>query len=255
MTLEGIYVIPHGDELVDNPSEGSIRLRKEIEKIASTDTSETLIIISPHGVRLKNRISVLNTEWLQADFKTERNFLTSKYRTDRETASKMVNELSGYTEEIQFITSSGELSSFPLDFGTVIPLSFFDKRKIVALGQTRTTDRNLLVNFGSDLSKLCETSNQKISIILSADQAHTHWEGGPYGYSEKAEEYDKIIRQTIDTSDFTAFLELTEDFIEDAKPDSYWNMLILHGILSQTARALKVRDYYVERYFGMLVAS
>lgn len=255
MPISGIYVIPHGDELIDNPSEGSVKLRKHIENIASADNSETLLILSPHGLRLKNRISVINTEWLRAGYSTETRVLQAKYKTDRELVETILTGLENYTEEIQFVTSSGDLSVFPIDFGTAIPLSFFTNDKVVSMGQTRVFDRDFLVQFGMKLAQILSEGSKRTGVILSADQAHTHWEGGPYGYSEKASDYDSRIIRSINSNDFQDMLQMTEEYIDAAKPDSYWNMLILSGILKQTGRKLKVLDYYVEKYFGMLVAA
>lgn len=255
MVLSGIYVIPHGDEILDNPSEGSIKTRKEIEIISSTDRSESVIILSPHGLRLRNKISLINTENLFSHYKTEKHLLEDKYLTDRELAGTISGRLEEYVEEIQFVTGSGELSSFMIDFGTAIPLSFFINRKVISMGQTRTSNREMLVNFGRDLYKLVAAEKKNISIIISADQAHTHWAGGPYGYSEDARKYDEMAVSAINNSDFRVLYDMKEEFIENSKPDSYWNLLILSGILSEAGRKLHVVSYYVEKYFGMLVAK
>lgn len=255
MPLSGVYVIPHGDELIDNPSEGSITLRKHIEGIASRDKSDTIAIISPHGLRLRNRVSVINTEWLKSSYHTDRNFIDTRYRTDRALASALLDSPGEFTEEIQFVTSSGDLSEFPVDFGTAVPLSFFSRRKIVSMGQPRLFDRKFLVEFGKNIHAVLEEYHDRVSIILSADQAHTHREGGPYGYSETALDYDRKVVSALNSSDFSQLLEMSEEYIDAAKPDSYWNMLILSGILEGAGIKLHVLGYYVEKYFGMLVAA
>lgn len=256
MSLAGVYVIPHGDELVDNPSEGSKILRKHIEQISKSDNSDTIAIISPHGLRLRGKVSVINTEWLRSSYNTEgKNFVNARYRTDRTLASLLTDGLERFTEEVQFVTSSGDLSEFPVDFGTAIPLSFFSEKKIVSMGQPRIFDRKFLVDFGKALYRTVNEYNARVSIILSADQAHTHWSGGPYGYSDSAVDYDRKIVEALNSSDFSRMLEMSEEYIDAAKPDSYWNMLILSGILESAGIKLHVLDYYVEKYFGMLVAA
>ena len=255
MVLSGLYVIPHGDELVDNPSQGSIESRKEIERIAGKDRAESMAIISPHGVRLRNSIAVINTERVRANFRTATKNLRRWYFTDRALAKSIVDSSENTADEIQFITTSGSLSSFPADFGTVIPLSFFRRTRIVSMGQTRTESRERLLSFGRLLFRAIDHYNGKVSLIISADQAHTHSRIGPYGYSDKAEKYDEIVRECIDTNNFRKLIELSDSFIEQAKPDSYWNMIILSSILKESGISLHVRHYYVEKYFGMLVAS
>jgi len=254
MVLKGVYVIPHGDEIIDLPSRGSRKIRNEIETMARRDTSETLVIISPHGLRLRRHISMINTERLSSLIKTEKYDLRNIYQTDRKLASVILDEERDYVEEVQFVTSSGDLSSFPIDFGTAIPLFFFGARKVVAMGQLRTSDRSFLERFGESLARLAQDYPGDISIILSADQAHAHSPDGPYGYSEKAKEYDSIIVDAMETSRYDRLNSISDEFIAEAKPDSYWNMLILKGIVDQTGGKMKVLYYYVEKYFGMLAA-
>ncbi len=255
MVLSGIYVIPHGDELLDNPSDGSVRLRRQIENIASGDSSGSLVIISPHGLRLRKKVSVINTERLRSGYSTLKHVLDSSFMTDRKLAELIASGLEYYTEEVQFVTSSGDLSVFPVDFGTAIPLSFFEGRRVVSMGQPRTSDLEFLVDFGRKLVPVLENHDLRTSVIISADQAHTHWEGGPYGYSDKAAEYDRMIIDALNRSEFAELHELSGEYIDAAKPDSYWNMLILSGMLEASGRKLRVLDYYVEKYFGMLVAA
>jgi aromatic ring-opening dioxygenase LigB subunit len=45
------------------------------------------------------------------------------------------------------------------------------------------------------------------------------------------------------------------EFVERAKPDSLWQMLILYGALELTPMKGELISYQVPSYFGMLVAS
>ncbi len=47
---------------------------------------------------------------------------------------------------------------------------------------------------------------------------------------------------------------IDNNFINDAKPDSYWNMLILYGFIKASGIGLTFDYYYVQEYFGMLCA-
>ena len=42
--------------------------------------------------------------------------------------------------------------------------------------------------------------------------------------------------------------------ISEAKPDSYWNMVILKGFLKNSGMRMVLDYHYVENYFGMLLA-
>ena len=69
-----------------------------------------------------------------------------------------------------------------------------------------------------------------------------------------AKEYDEIIQKCIAESDLKQVLSLKNDFLQSAKPDSYWNMAILDGILHDGDIRMKFVYYYVQIYFGMLAA-
>ena len=95
---------------------------------------------------------------------------------------------------------------------------------------------------------------RKVTIIISADQAHTHALDGVYGFAPEAKPYENLIEKCVVASDMTPLLELNRDFIEKAKPDSYWNMIILKGIMGHTGMKTVLDYHYVEHYFGMLLA-
>jgi aromatic ring-opening dioxygenase LigB subunit len=61
------------------------------------------------------------------------------------------------------------------------------------------------------------------------------------------------LLQEILASDRFDFLPLAE-FVDDAKADSLWQLLVLQGAVGERARA-DVLAYVAESYFGMLVAD
>ncbi len=75
-----------------------------------------------------------------------------------------------------------------------MPLKFFGKSNIVVIGQPRFDNKEILINFGSDIYNIINSYNKKISLIISTDQANTHSKTGPYGYSPMAKKYDEIVR-------------------------------------------------------------
>lgn len=255
MTLSGLYIIPHGDEIIDCPNEESRIMADSIKQMVREDRSETVAIISPHGLALREKVSVIGTERLRGYFKLQTRILKRTYIVDRELLEAVSRDLSEWVEPVKYITSSGPLSVFPIDFGTLIPLTFLTGRKILAMGQPRPKNTKALYNFGRELFRFIRTVPTPVSVVISADQAHTHSREGPYGYSNKAKPYDKLVSNSVDSGAFDDLLNLTPNYIEDAKPDSFWNMAILAGFLKESRISMKVRYYYVQKYFGMLSAS
>lgn len=253
VSLAGLYLIPHGDEIIDLPDESSRVMADKIMQVCSTDVSDSVAIISPHSLSLSKNVSVIMSSYLKVSYRLKTGVLRRTYESDRALSESILRLDPGFTEAASLITSSGPNSIFPMDFGTAIPLRFFGKRKISMMGQPRVQRRDSLVHFGSMLFRAVQGYDQKVSVIISADQAHTHSSSGPYGYSPDAAYYDSLITESVKNSNLSPLLELSEETITRAKPDSYWNMLILHGFLSESGIRTKFDYYYVAGYFGMLL--
>lgn len=253
MTLENVYVVPHGDEIIDHPNRESIELWEKIRKVTAGDASDSIVIISPHGLKLSGSIGVINTQYLNGSLNLKTRRIRKKYATDRVLAKAIVNS-SKLTQEVSFVTNSGPLSVFPLDFGSVIPLSFFGKKGLVAIGQPRIWDLDALLNFGKTLAGVAENYEKRVTVIISADQAHTHAPDGIYGYAPEAKPYEELVEKCIGESDLSPLLDLKQEFVDKAKPDSFWNMVILKGIMDHTGKRSVLDYHYIEHYFGMLLA-
>jgi aromatic ring-opening dioxygenase LigB subunit len=254
MSLVKTYIIPHGDEILSFPNPESRQMNKSIAKESKNDSSETVLIISPHSLRIPLGLPVVNTQYLSGIYEIGKNILKGEYETDRELNSQLFKK-SKYFVETNFVTTSGKLSTFPVDFGTLIPLTFFCNKKVSMLGQWRTSKRDLLIDLGKKMFDVVSKSDRKISVVFSADQAHTHLSTGPYGYDSRAKEYDKIVERAIENNKFDELVSLEDDYIDGAKPDSYWNLLMFYGFIEHGGLEPKFHYYYLQEYFGMLFAT
>ncbi|MEM0158542.1 MAG: hypothetical protein QW812_03430 [Thermoplasmataceae archaeon] len=215
---------------------------------------DVIAIMSPHGLRLKRHLPVINTENLEGRLTIGSETLSGAFKTERELA-KLVAESNPIFEEVGFATSSGFLSTFPLDFGTIIPLSFTAHRNLVCIGQSRLESRASLIEAGRSFAEVASHYNKRVLVIVSADQAHTHSASGPYGYSPMAEKYENAIEAMVRRGDLAGIEDIDDSIIEQAKPDSYWGLLFLKGVISRLGLQLKLKYHYIEGYFGMLAAE
>jgi len=254
MVLKATYWIPHGDELIDLPNKDSREMAKRISESAGRDKSEVRVIISPHGLGLSRNIGVIMTEHFAGSFKVATRTIRGKYRNDRVLAGVIADSNPEIVERVTFATGSGPKSTFPIDFGTLIPLQFFPRGDVVMIGQPRFNRREELVKFGGALFKILDKYNRQVSMVFSADMAHTHAVDGPYGYSADAKVYDGSVQDMFRLNNFSRSTEIEESIINGAKPDSYWNLLIMFGFLHAGGIKLHMEYYYVEHYFGMLFA-
>ena len=254
MVLHRTYLIPHGDEILSFPNPESRIMNKAITNATKDDSSQTILIISPHFLRIPNGIPVINTQYLAGKYTIGKNILKGGFETDRELNSHLF-KASRYFMETGFVTTEGELSTFPIDFGSLIPLTFFCKKNVSILGQWRTTRRELLIELGAKMYDVVSNVDKEVSVVFSADQAHTHSKTGPYGFSLKAKKYDNIVINAIKKNRFNELIELDEDYIKEAKPDSYWNLLMFYGFTRRGNLVPKLQYYYLQEYFGMLLAT
>lgn len=249
--LNHIYIMPHGDEIIDMPNNESIEMNNTIKNVTKNDNS-IKVIISPHGLRLDDKIGIYMSYNFKGYYKTAKHVIKNNYKNEIKLTENIHEKTKYVSEGINYITS-GENSYLFLDFGTMIPLKFFNKSNITVIGEPRFNDKKALINFGSDLYNIINNYDEKISLIISADQAHTHNKNGPYGYSPMAEKYEDMVKNWIINNDDT-IINFDNDIINKAKPDSYWNMLILYGFIKSSKIKLKLDYSYVQEYFGMLFA-
>lgn len=253
MTLVRTYVIPHGDEILSLPNKESKTMNRAITKGTGGDKSDTILIISPHSLMIPSGIPVMNTRYLTGVCKVGNRTIRGKYETNRGLNSDLIRS-SKYFLETNFVTADGKLSNFPMDFGTLIPLRFFKKKKISMLGQWRTPKRGVLIDLGKRLFDVVSHSDEMISVIFSADQAHAHLKTGPYGFDPRARKYDDLVIESIKANNFEKLIKLSDAFISGAKPDSYWNILMFHGFTTRGNIQPEFYYYYLQKYFGMLFA-
>ncbi|BAB60607.1 hypothetical protein [Thermoplasma volcanium GSS1] len=249
--LNRIYIIPHGDELIDMDTDEDRKMHEAIKKYSENDDSETLVVISPHGIVLDRDVGVIYSSKLSGAYRTKHHYIRKTYDNDLELADSIAR--SQHAQHLRCITLSGNVPC-PLDFGTLIPLQFFKRKRVVAMGEPRLLDYSAIVGFADDLYSAMSKFERKISLIISADQAHTHSKDGPYGFSEDADLYDKIVIDSINNNDFHALINIDKSIVERAKPDSYQNMIVTARLLEISRRKMHVDYYYVAGYFGMLLA-
>ena len=66
--------------------------------------------------------------------------------------------------------------------------------------------------------------------------------------------YDEQIVGLVRDNRLAGLLEIEPDFVATAQADSWWQMLVLHGAVSDAFDA-ELLSYEAPTYFGMLCAS
>jgi aromatic ring-opening dioxygenase LigB subunit len=262
-------VAPHGAEIIpqlagDNP-EAFSETRRGMEAIAAEMGShkiDTIVLATPHNLRLRRNIGVVVAEFSEGTLKTESGSVQIRFKCDQvlaegilQSAEKVKLPVVG----INYGTSEGEASCMPMDWGTLIPLWFLghqkNKTKIVIVTPSREIPLKDLVRFGDVIARVAQKSSTRVAFVASADQAHAHRKKGPYGFHTDAARFDKLVVDAIKEGNLGKLLSLDEQFVENAKPDSIWQIAILSGILQHVPMRGRLVSYEAPTYFGMLCAA
>lgn len=252
--LIGSAMMPHGNPVLKPEDEETKNLAETLREIGKElSKAEVYVLISPHNVRMSEALGVIMAENLISWLGFDGIQLPGEYKTERELAKEIYlnAKASGLpVVDINFASLSGEYSRFPLTWGELIPLHFLKKRPLVLLTPARKVPRETLVKFGEVIGEVLENYEKRVAFIASADHAHAHG-NGPYGYAPEAKEYDELIMRIIEENRLEKLLEIPESLINKALPDSYWQLLVLYGVLKRVPMKLKLTAYACPSYFGM----
>jgi aromatic ring-opening dioxygenase LigB subunit len=142
-------------------------------------------------------------------------------------------------------------SEMPIDWGAAIPL-WFMRAPAVVVTPCRALSNDEHVRAGAALARA--TGDHRVAFIASADHGHGHGDDGPYGFSEHSKPYDDEIVRIVRDNSLGELAGWDAQRAVDAKADSFWQLLMLHGALGDGYDD-ELISYEAPTYFGMLTAS
>ena len=275
MPLVYACIAPHGSEAIEQLATGGNRrkfkttangLRRLATEIGKK-RPDTIVIATPHNLRLSKNIGVILTEnstgTLQAS-QRNRTSVSLKTKCDVEFAIELLQRSRRAHLPVvgaNYGTNEGTTSDMPMDWGTLVPLWFMiprcrKKPRIVIVTPSREIPLLENFQFGRIIAEQAEANRKKrIILVASADQAHTHRRSGPYGFNERAKEFDSLVLDALARNRIEQVLRIKQDLIEAAKPDSLWQMAILAGVADEVRLKTMFVSYDIPTYFGMICAN
>ena len=273
MTLVYACIAPHGGEII--PELASIAMLPKFEetraamrvlaKRISETHPQTVVIASPHNLRLVSRIAVVVSENSSGTLRGSSNRSVSLHaRCDIDFGRILLSQAEKAGLPVvgaNYGTATGSSSDMQMDWGTLVPLWFIQKErklkpKILIVTPSREIPLQKNFVLGQLLGRLMSKDRKrKFVFIASADQAHAHSRTGPYGFRPAAAKYDDFVLGAIRDNNLKRILRLKPKFIEDAKPDSLWQMAILAGINEVVPLRSQLLSYQVPSYYGMACAG
>lgn len=264
-------IAPHGGELV--PALAGKKLaplysstRKGMRTIATRMKEarpDTVVVASPHNLRLQRHIGVVTSEYSSGKVSEGRREIRLRVKCDVELSKRLAEVAEGMGLPVaaaNFGALEGPMSNMEMDWGTLIPLWFIIKGSglkctVVIVTPSRGIPLRQNFDFGRALARVAEGEKRRVAFVASADQAHAHKKDGPYGFDPRAEQYDSLVVEAIESQRLDSMMEIEADIVDGAKPDSLWQMAMLAGALSVVPMKGELLSYQVPTYYGMLCAS
>ena len=272
MPLEYACIMPHGRDIIPQLAARKTKhlfakTRESVRKIARDIREvrpDTIVIASPHNLRLQDKIGIVTSENTTGQLNGPRGKKVNlSLKCDREFAQDLLQESTRKHLPVvgaNYGTAEGPASDMPMDWGTLVPMWFVVKEervkaRTVIVTPSREIPLKENVVLGTTIAKMAEKRKKRVVFIASADQAHAHKKFGPYGYHRSAAKYDELVSQAIRKNRIESISRLNKRFIESAKPDSLWQMAMLAGLTRVVKMRGSLLSYEVPTYYGMVCAS
>jgi aromatic ring-opening dioxygenase LigB subunit len=268
-------IAPHGGEVIPELAGEDLsrmdvtrRAMEELGRRVADARPDTLVVLTPHGVRVAGAVCVMATERAIGILESEQ----GEARVDIDMAvdtelAQRIAEQAAYAHHVPTVTaiygaSGGDSCFTPLDWGAVVPLWFLGARSpsppaIVSITPSRALSLQQLYDFGTAIAEAAGEVGRRVALVASADWGHAHSAEGPYGYDPASSEFDAMVQEVIRSGDLDRLLATDLAFAEQAKVDGLWQTVTLAGALRTVHPLLRgeLLSYEAPTYFGMLVAA
>src|SRR5438093_8627564 len=196
MTLDYACIMPHGSDIIPQLAERKTeclfeKTRESVRKIARdirNSRPQTIVLASPHNLRLRDNIAIVTSENSTGYLKGWRGRKVSlSVRCDREFARELVEESTRKQLPdvgANYGSAGGFASDMPMDWGTLVPMWFVAKEEQVkARTDIVTPSREIPLRqniaLGTTIGEMDEKRKKRLEIIASADQDHEQKKTGP----------------------------------------------------------------------------
>jgi aromatic ring-opening dioxygenase LigB subunit len=234
---------------------------EELGRLFTAARPDAVVVATPHNVHIANAMGVLVSSRVAGQLSGAPPSVALDVPSAGELAWLVLESLASAgvpSVGVSFGANDPESAVAPMDWGVLIPLWFMGGRHdppvpLVVVTPARDLSASAHVQAGAAIAEAAKTFGRRVAFIASADHGHAHLEGGPYGYHASAQEYDALICELVRTGKLEQLSDIRREMVEQAKADSWWQMLMLHGATpGWTGRFI---SYEVPTYFGMLTAS
>ncbi len=222
---------------------------------------DVVVVLTPHGIHVEGHLAVVVAGRV-AGALDEVPAVSLDLRTDRELAIAAVDALRAAGLPVVGVSFGGNDpagAAMPLDWGSLIPLWHLGGRRrpplpVVVVAPARDLPPERHVEAGAAIARAIASTGRRAALVASADQGHAHRADGPYGFDPAAAVHDELVVRLLREGRLGAVRDLDPALVEAAKPDSWWQHLVLLGAIGEAWRP-EVLSYEAPAYYGMLCAG
>jgi aromatic ring-opening dioxygenase LigB subunit len=270
MGLVFATIAPHGSMAIAEwctPEERALAATtraamEELGRRFSAATPDVTILLTPHNIHVEGGMAVILAGTLAGTLESGATAISMRVPVDRDLAIAVavaIGEAGVPIAAVSYGANDTAAAVFPMDWGTQVPLHFMGGRDdppkpIVMVAPARDLSWDAHVTAGRAIAKAAESSGKRVALIASCDHGHAHDAKGPYGYSPASKEFDDRVVDIVKRDALDELLKFDKGFVAEARADSFWQMLMLHGALDDDWQG-EFLSYEAPTYFGMLCAA
>ena len=263
-------IAPHGGLAVSeacNPEEMQLAQAtragmEELGRAFAVTKPDVVVIATPHNVHISGAFAVVVAARVAGDLDGTPQRVALDVPSETALAWLLLETLMAGglpTVGVSFGSNDPSTAVAPMDWGVLIPLWFLGGRHdpplpVVVMAPARDLPAEDHVRAGAAVAAAAEASGRRVAFIASADHGHAHRADGPYGYHSSARVYDDLVCDLVRSDRLGGLLDIPAALVEEAKADSWWQMLMLHGATGDSWRG-RLISYEAPTYFGMLTAA
>jgi aromatic ring-opening dioxygenase LigB subunit len=262
MPLVFAAIAPHGGIAIADKVAAVTRAgMEELGRRFDAARPDVVIVATPHNVHIANALGVIVAHRVAGKLEDITPAVELDLPSDGELAWEVLQAFGAAglpAAGVSFGSNDVALAVAPMDWGALIPLWFMGGRHDPPLAVVVVTPARELPAFdhvtaGTAIASAAAASPRRVAFIASADHGHAHKKKGPFGYHPAAAEFDRMVCELVRTDRLDRLVDIDPEMVENAKADSWWQMLMLHGATSGWRGELV--SYERPTYFGMLTAA
>lgn len=264
-------IVPHGAMAIarsgrdDEPAQARATQKAllELSERLLASGAESVVLFTPHNVHVEGTFAVIDAarlegglgDWGAAEIKLQAEVDRPLVQRIHETAA--ANGIPML--RVSYGANDAAAATHPMDWATLVPLWYLGGRgesplPVAVVVPARDRPPAEHVRLGEAIADAVGGSGRRVAVIASCDHGHGHQADGPYGFRPQSSVFDDEVQRLLREDGMERLVEIDPDLVRAAAADSWWQMLMLRGVLGD-AWTPRLLSYEHPTYFGMMVAG